>query len=82
MTGGQQVIRFVVIPIVSVMSLGITLVLCGYDRAGTVVSNGGTALWLLGVFWWIVLVDSRKRWPGVSWQQRATRVMTFHRDRP
>lgn len=29
---------------------------------------------------YVVFVDSRKRWPGIPWHKRFTRVVTFYRD--
>lgn len=45
------------------------------------ISTPGTVLWVVAVYLWVVIVDSRKRWPGVPLYIRAGRVMFMHRDK-
>ena len=44
-----------------------------------VISQGGTALIVVGTLLYIVFIDSKKRWPGVNAFQRYARVVTFYR---
>lgn len=37
-------------------------------------------VYMIGALLYVVFWDSRKRWPGVSWSVRLSRVMTFYRD--
>ena len=43
------------------------------------ISQAGTLLVLLVIVTWIVLWDSRKRWPGQNAWQRLVSLFTFRR---
>lgn len=42
-------------------------------------STGGTALVVFGTLAYIVLIDSRKRWPTASVAERLIKVLTYSR---
>lgn len=59
--------------------LSLVLALTGQPALAFFVSNAGTVLILLGMIAWIVLIDSRKRWPRTSAWERLARLLTFQR---
>jgi hypothetical protein len=50
-----------------------------FGHAAPSIAQGLTALWVFGFIGYVVVVDSRKRWPGVPWWARLSRVLTFYR---
>lgn len=69
----------VVVPLFITIILSAYLQLSGYDKAAIMVSVGGTALSLYCGFAYVVFIDSKKRWPGLTWIQRLTKVVFFER---
>jgi hypothetical protein len=71
-----------VVQIVGLMAIACAagaLSIAGFDRAALALSYPGTLMFLLGILAWIVVGDSRKRWPGSTWHERLLRVLTFTR---
>lgn len=65
----------------SVLVGAATLGLIGQMIAAQLFSMFGTIGVLAGMMIWIVIIDSRNRWPSVGWFNRLTRVITFYRER-
>jgi hypothetical protein len=63
----------------AVIALATLLVLLGASTAAWLVGYVGTALVVFGTLVWIVIWDSRKRWPGTTWSTRLTKVLWFER---
>lgn len=59
---------------------GLVLLLAGHPDAAWIASWFGSVTWTLGVLAWIVLFDSRRRWPGTSAVQRLGYLLSFRRD--
>lgn len=51
----------------------------GHGWAYLVGQGGALAVFIANLLW-IVLVDSKRRWPGVKAFNRYARVVTFYRD--
>jgi peptidoglycan/LPS O-acetylase OafA/YrhL len=64
---------------IAIIVIGIVLIVTDHTTAASLVSNIGTLVWLLLVGAWIVLWDSRKRWPRATVMQRLSNVLTFRR---
>lgn len=47
--------------------------------AATAVGEIGPLVIVLSALGYIVLIDSKKRWPDVHWTERLARTLTFHR---
>jgi hypothetical protein len=64
----------------AILVSAIVLVLIGQRDLAWVVGNLGSLVWVLAILAWIVFVDSRRRWPGLSAFRRYARIVTFYRD--
>jgi len=62
-----------------ILVAAITLMVMGYENAAWVVGNFGTLGLFLGMLAYVVLWDSRKKWPNLTVGERATKVLTFQR---
>lgn len=51
-----------------------------FGHAAPAISQTLTALWVVGFIVYVVVVDSRRRWPDQPWWTRLRRVLTFHRE--
>lgn len=65
------------IGIVVIAAVSILLYELGYHAVANFLSSGGILLWFCGVIAWIVIADSKKRWPGIGIRERFVRVITF-----
>lgn len=60
--------------------VGVLLFFMGLRDAAFFASSAGTFVWTFGVLAWVVFIDSRRRWPGVSASRRFWRVIALCRD--
>ena len=79
MSGLQQMLWLIVYPLLALMALGILLLALGYGRIAPMVTLLGTVLVVTAVLFWIVLFDSKRRWPGTPLGIRLYRVMAMQR---
>lgn len=63
----------------AIIILTTVLFFSGFTTAAALVGQPGTLAWIVGAGIWIVLWDSRSRWPGQSAWQRFVNVITFTR---
>ena len=70
--------KFLWMPYVVVIIAAATVDLAGYPNAAWIVSVLGTVCVLLGLTVYAGL-DSRQRWPGLTFSQRLGRIFTFQR---
>ncbi len=70
----------VVAPLVVIIIAAACLFAVGHGDAAWAVSNLGTILVLIGNLVYIVIWNSRKRWPGTTAWERLVKVMTFERN--
>ena len=64
-------------PFVAVIVATLVVFFAVSDNAAWFVVYGGTVLVLFGLTIY-ALVDSRRRWPGLSTSQRLSRIFTFY----
>lgn len=69
----------VIVSILLVLIAALVVFITVSPAVGALVSELGTLMVMLGWLAWVIIFDSRKRWPGASVAQRADRVMTFKR---
>jgi hypothetical protein len=71
---------FVVLIFGLITILFIGIVLWAYRvPTAPLITNAATLVWMLGVMAWVVVRDSRKRWPEASTWERYVNVITFKR---
>lgn len=63
----------------AVIVAAITLLLTGHSNASFITGWGGTVIVLGLTLLYIVLFDSRSRWPNTTAWRRFVNVMTFQR---
>ena len=68
-----------VTPLLALIVLVTILHLSGKSQLASFVSSFGTALVVLANVIYIVAIHSRSRWPGTTWFQRWTKLVTFQR---
>ena len=61
------------IPVAAVMTY------LGHGDVAVFVSIEGTAVLMLLLMVYAVFFDSKKRWPGLNWQQRLTKIVWLER---
>jgi uncharacterized membrane protein len=71
--------RSVVVPLVAVCFVALLLFALGYKNAAWAVSFVGTVMVMFLIILYVVLLDSRTRWPGLNWRQRLTKFVWFER---
>lgn len=59
---------------------GVVLFVLGHRQASWLLTTPGSFSWTIAVFSWVVLFDSRRRWPGDPVHRRFLSVITFRRD--
>lgn len=64
--------------LLGVMGTALGLALAGFWWSG-LFSQLATAAVMFTALGWVVIVDSRSRWPGAPWWARLARVLTFYR---
>jgi hypothetical protein len=79
MTYEQRLWLQVILPIVIVIPVSILVYFSVGYTAAQFTALGGTAFVVLTNLTWIILIDSKRRWPGVGVVERAMRVFTFYR---
>lgn len=63
-----------VLPLLVILATAPLLYLLGYPDTAWVVSVPGTLITYLVVLVYIMFFDSRQRWPGLTFLQRAARL--------
>lgn len=71
---------YYLLTILMIIPISVTLLLFGYQSVASLVSLGGTSAIMTIMLVYVVVVDSRKRWPNISVVERFVRVITFQRD--
>ncbi len=71
--------KALVVSLLVVAALATALAVAGYYDVAWLVGEAGTATLMLGFLAWVVLWDSRKRWPGETVRQRLVRIVFFNR---
>lgn len=65
--------------ILLIMIATMILFMSGKETLASAISTFGTLLWILGVLIYVMVFDSKKRWPNDSLGERITKIMTFTR---
>jgi len=79
MRGLDKLLVTLGIPGLVVILASFALVLTGNKIVAEILCYLVWPLWMLLVMAYITFVDSKKRWPNLSWQVRLAKVMTFER---
>lgn len=79
MTGAQKFAVMVSLLIANLI-LTIVLMLLGYDTLAMLTGTMGTWVIVFGMFLWVAIFDSRKRWPGQPFGIRVYNMLTFKSD--
>ena len=61
----------------AIIIVSAVLIILGHTTAAFAVSQFGTVVWMFSVLAYVVLLDSKKRWPDATFSQRLTAVVTF-----
>ncbi len=69
-----------VIPVLIVMLAALCFWVAGYNDTAKSVSQFGTYAVIVFALGYVILVDSKKRWPGVAWPERMYRVFTLYKN--
>jgi hypothetical protein len=76
-SGLKKLLIALVIPGLVVILASFPLVLSGHGHVAEILCYLAWPLWMASVMAYIAFIDSRKRWPNLSWQERFAKVMTF-----
>ena len=74
-TGFKQWLSFLVFPLTALIVIVTLLHFNGYSEVASAVSFLGTPLVVFVALAYVVFFDSKNRWPGLSWQERMSRMI-------
>ena len=75
----KQFLFLQVLPLIAIIIATMVLHLMGKQGAAWAVSTFGTMFVIIGVLFYVVFWDSKKRWPGLTPFQRWTKMVNFQR---
>lgn len=75
----KQFLFQLVMPLCAVLIVTTILFFAGYEGAAVTVGSLGSITVMFGVFFYIVLFDSKRRWPNTSVSERIARILSFER---
>ncbi len=79
MSGYRQMFWFVIFPFLVLMAIGVGLQALGYGSTAPIITVLGSVTVVMVVLSWVVVFDSRRRWPGLPVGIRLYRVITLRR---
>ena len=71
--------KTLVFPLIAVTIASVALLATGHDRLAFFVSYGASFLVVAANFFYIALIDSKKRWPKLTTDQRIKKILFFQR---
>lgn len=77
--GFGRMIVTVVAPQVLVIVAAVTVMALGYTDPAQMIGLFGSFGAMMLSLLWVVLVDSRERWPGMKARHRYAKIVTFSR---
>ncbi len=75
----KKYVAVYIIPLIAVVVLSIVVFFAGDPTAAWMVAYFGTGIVTLACVAYVVLFDSRSRWPHTSWLVRLGRLFWFQR---
>lgn len=71
---------FYLLAMLLLIPISVTIFLLGYHSVASLFSLVGTLSVMTITLAYVVVIDSRYRWPNITIFERFVRVITFHRD--
>lgn len=80
MTTGEKGMLTTVIGLVVLIIAASVAFFTGHREMARIIGQLGTFAWVNGILLWVLVFDSKKRWPGEPFMQRFGSMLSYRRD--